>query len=70
MQHLRLCKMTNEVTEFVVFNKDGIQTDSIDPVLFYTESDDHFVIDNGFNVYMVEKIAGETYEFRIMGGQQ
>ena len=61
--------MTNQVTEFVVFDKDGIEVDWVDPVRGYTEDDDQFVIDNHFSPdIVIEKIAGQTYEFRQVEG--
>jgi len=61
--------MTEQVTEFVVFNSEGKEIDWIDPVRSYTEDDDQFVIDNHFSPdIVIEKIAGQTYEFRQVDG--
>ena len=55
--------MTAHVTEFVLI-EEGRETDWIDPVLEFTETEDGYKIWNGFSTYWFAKGPGITYKIR------
>lgn len=53
--------------EFVVFDKDGIEIDSIDPYVRHTSHAWGFTVYNTFSSYPVFIPVGGSYQIREMG---
>ena len=51
-------------TEFVEIDNNGKEIDWIEPVESSNETETHWIIDNGYNIYDIEKKEGYTYIFR------
>lgn len=41
--------------QFVLVNSAGEEVEWIDPVISYEETETHWVVDNGFNAYYINK---------------
>lgn len=41
--------------QFVLINPIGEEIDWIDPVIYYEETETHWVVDNDFHIYAIEK---------------
>ena len=51
--------------EFVVFNEHGQGVEWIDPVRGIEETDEEWIVHNGYHEYRIPRLPGYTCEIRV-----